>query len=56
MKRFRRKFLIALTIELPILLLMWLIPYTNPEFLTAHILFNGMPLYIFLLLALSSII
>lgn len=35
---------------------MWVIPYTNPEFLSDHIVFNGMPLYIFLLLGLSSII
>ena len=56
MIRFRRKFLIALAIEVPILILMWLIPYTNPDFLTDHILFNGMPMYIFLLLGLSSII
>ena len=35
---------------------MWVIPYTNPDFLTDHVVFNGMPLYIFLLLGLSSII
>ena len=33
-----------------------MIPYTVPEFVTAFILFNGMPLYIFLLLGFSSII
>ena len=55
-KRYRNKFLWSLIIELPILVLMWIIPYTNPSFLTAHILFNGMPLYIFILLVLSSII
>ena len=55
-KHFRKKFLIALIVEIPILVLMWVIPYTNPDFLTDHIVFNGMPLYIFLLLGLSSII
>ena len=35
---------------------MWVIPYTIPEFVTAYILFNGMPLYIFLLLGFSTII
>ena len=51
-----RKFILALVFEVPILVLMWVIPYTNPNFLTAHALFNKMPLYIFLLLVLSSII
>lgn len=56
MKRYKRKFLIALLIEIPILLLMWVIPYTNPDFLSSHFVFNGMPLYIFLLLGLSTVI
>jgi len=43
-------------IEVPILVLMWVIPYTNPHFLTSHEVFNSMPLYIFILLGLSSII
>ena len=48
--------MISLGINIPILLLMWVIPYTVPEFVTAFVLFNGMPLYIFLLLGFSSII
>lgn len=55
-KRYRRKFLIALIIEIPILILMWVTPYTNPEFLSSHFIVNGMPLYIFILLALSTVI
>lgn len=55
-RRYRKKFLSALIIEVPILILMWVIPYTNPEFLSEHIVVNGMPSYIFLLLGLSSII
>ena len=35
---------------------MWVIPYAVPEFVTDYIMFNGMPLYIFLLLGFSSII
>ena len=35
---------------------MWIVPYTSPDFLTENIIFNGMPLYIFLLLGLSSVI
>ena len=42
--------------EIPILVLMWIIPYTNPDFLTSYIVFNGMPLYIFILLGLSGVI
>ena len=35
---------------------MWVIPYAVPKFVTSYIIFNGMPLYIFLLLGFSSII
>ena len=55
-KHYKIKFLMALVIEIPILALMWIVPYTNPEFLTSHNVLNGMPLYIFILLVLSSII
>ena len=55
-KRYRKKFLLALIIEIPILIMMWVVPYTNRDFLTDHIIVNGMPLYIFILLGLSSII
>ena len=54
--RYRNKFIAACIVWIPILILMWVIPYTNPDFLTNYIMFNGMPLYIFILLALSSII
>ena len=43
-------------IEIPILILVWVIPYTKPEFLTKYIMFNNRPLYIFILLVLSAII
>ena len=56
MRRFRNKFVISLLFVLPILVLMWIVPYTSPDFLTENIIFNGMPLYIFLLLGLSSVI
>ena len=36
--------------------MMWVLPYTNKEFLSDHIVVNGMPLYIFIMLGLSTII
>ena len=45
-----------MVVWIPIMILMWVIPYTNPKFLTENHVYNGMPLYIFLLLGLSSII
>ena len=54
--KYRNKFATACAVWLPILILMWVIPYSNPEFLSEHVIFNGMPLYIFLLLGVSSII
>lgn len=55
-RHYKMKFLWALVVEVPILILMWIIPYTNPEFLSSYYVFRGMPLYIFLLLGLASII
>lgn len=55
-RRYRHKFLLALAIEIPILIFMWVIPYTIPDFLTDHVVVNGMPLYIFILLVLSALI
>ena len=55
-RKYRIKFLISLIFEIPILVLMWVVPYTDPAFLTKHIVFNGMPLYLFLLLGLSAVI
>jgi len=54
--KYRNKFMASFLILIPILVLMWVVPYTVPEFLTAYIIFNGMPLYIFLLCGFSSII
>ena len=54
--KYRNKFLISMVVCIPILILMWVIPYTIPTFVTSYILFNGMPLYIFLLLGFSTII
>ena len=56
MRHYKLKFLWVLIFEMPILALMWIVPFTNPDFLADHIVVNGMPLYIFLLLGLSSII
>jgi len=41
---------------LPILVLSWIIPYTNPEFLTAFDIFNGNTLYVFMMFVLSSVV
>ena len=54
--KYRRKFLFALLVEVPILILTWVIPYSNPDFLIEHHVFNEMPLYIFLMLGLSGVI
>jgi len=53
---YRNKFLISFVIQIPILILMWVIPYTNPAFLINIVFFDTLPLYIVILLVLSSII
>ena len=54
--KYRIKFLACLVVLIPILVLVWIVPYTSPEFLTYAVVVNGIPAYIFLLLFFSSII
>lgn len=54
--KYRIKFLTCLIIQIPILILMWIIPYTFEEVLTYLKIINGVPLYIFVLFILSSIV
>ena len=52
----RNKFVFTLVLMVPILILMWVIPYTSPMFLVSYPLLNGMPLYIFVLLIFSTLV
>lgn len=42
------RFFICLALQIPILILMWIIPYTAPQFLTILNELNGVPLFIWL--------
>lgn len=53
---YRNRFLGALLLWIPIMVLAWIVPYTNPEFLTAHVLVNGNTVYVLLMLVFSTII
>ena len=53
---YRRKFIICMILQLPILILVWLIPHTNPHFITMYNNWNGIPLYAFLIGAFSTLI
>jgi Cu+-exporting ATPase len=53
---YRNKFLISLAILVPILVLMWVIPYTNPSFLISYELRKGINAYILILCGLSTAI
>ena len=54
--KYRNKFLLSLLLNIPILVLMWVIPYTMKELVTATPLYNNVPLWIFLLLGFSTVI
>ena len=54
--KYRNKFLLSLLLNIPILVLMWVIPYTMKDFVTATPIYNNVPLWIFLLLGFSTII
>lgn len=55
-KSYQRKCLIAVLVWLPILVLSWIVPYTNPEFLNKFDVFNGNTLYVLMMFVLSSVI
>lgn len=54
--RYRKKFFICLAIQIPILVLMWIIPYAAPMFLTMVHVVNGVPLFVLLTAFFSTII
>lgn len=51
-----RRFFICLALQIPILVLMWIIPYTAPEFLTIKNKVNGVPLFVWLNATFATII
>ena len=53
---YRKKFLIALIFNIPILVLMWVVPYAKPAWVTDNVIYNGITLYIFILFGFSSVI
>lgn len=55
-RRYQRKFIICLILQIPILILMWIFPYAYPSFLTKYNGLNGVPLFIYLNLVFASFI
>jgi hypothetical protein len=53
---YRNKFFISLSLLVPILVLMWIIPFTNPSFLISFELRKGINAYILILCGLSTAI
>jgi len=56
MVTYAKKFGFALLLQIPILVGLWVIPYTDPEIMFKYEVINGNTAYIFVLLALSTII
>lgn len=52
---YANKFKLAMMVQLPILLLMWVVPYIRPDYLDSPVTLFYRPLYIVLLLGLSFI-
>ena len=55
-KTYQTKFVVTLAIQMPILVLLWIVPYRMPGFLTDYDIVNGNTLYLFMLLFFSSLI
>ena len=53
---YKKKFMVSLILNIPIFLLMWVVPYTRPDLVTENVVYNGVTLYIFVLLGFSSAI
>jgi len=56
MVTYAKKFGFTLFLQIPILVSLWIIPYTVPEIMLKYDLINGNTAYIFVLMILSSII
>ena len=54
--KYKKKFFISLALLTPILVLMWVVPYVDPEFLVNHAIKKGVTLYILVIFILSTII
>ena len=48
MRKYAIKFFTSLILIIPVLVLIYIVPITNPDFITAHNATNGVPLYVFL--------
>ena len=55
-KKYKTKFTASFFVLLPILFLIWIVPPLLPEFITWFKIWNGMPLYIWLILGYSTFI
>lgn len=54
--KYRNRFLMCLLIQLPIWVLIWIVAYTNPLFVIQPILGEVLPLYLLIIIVLSSVI
>ena len=54
--KYKRKFFICLAMQIPILILMWIIPYAYPKFVTMKNGLNGVPLFVYLATVFATII
>ncbi|MFS8160663.1 MAG: hypothetical protein ACMG6E_10780 [Candidatus Roizmanbacteria bacterium] len=54
--KYKRRFLFCMIFQTPILVLMWIIPYAYPDFLTMYNRMNGVPLFVLLAAVLSTFI
>jgi hypothetical protein len=54
--KYKRKFSICLVLQIPILILMWIIPYVHPQFLIKYNKANGVPAFVYLNAAFATVI
>ena len=54
--KYRRKFILAAIFQIPILLLVMVIPHVKPDFVTKYNGWNGVPLFVYLNGLFSTII
>lgn len=54
--KYRNRFLMCLVIQLPIWILIWIVAYTNPMFVIKPIIGNVLPVYLLIIIVLSTVI
>lgn len=56
LKKYKLKFYMSLALAMPVIILIYIIPFAYSDFITSFILWNNVPLYVYLNALFSTVI